>query len=55
MKTQEARSHDLGQGFSQTRVHKDIQRYTFASCSAVTQTNQPFPGMSICSYESKAS
>ena len=28
VRTGEACSHDLGQGFSQTRVHKDTQRHT---------------------------
>ena len=51
VKTGAACSHDLGQGFSQTRVLKD----THAFCSAVTKTNQPFPGMSICSYGFRAS
>lgn len=54
VKTGEACSRDLGQGFSQTRVHKDTQRHANASCSDVNQTNQPFPGMSICTYGFRA-
>lgn len=46
VKTGEACGRDLGEGFSQMRVHKD----THASRCAVTQTNQPFLGMSICSF-----